>query len=437
VNLPHLIRTVQESETIRIRGKVNQVVGLVIESNGPPVSVGEWCRIDSEDDTPPVDTEVVGFKENKVLMMPLGEMSGISTGSRVTATDEPFQVLVGEALLGRVLNGLGQPADGKGPIWSNERRPVVSPPPDPLTRERITEPLGTGIRAIDSLITCGKGQRVGIFAGSGVGKSVMLGMLARHAASDVNVIALIGERGREVREFLERDLGPEGLARSVVVVATSDQPALVRIKGAQVATAIAEYFRDQGKDVMLLMDSITRVATAQREVGLAVGEPPTTRGYTPSTFAMLPRLLERAGMGEKGSITGLYTVLVEGDDMDEPVADAVRAILDGHIVLSRRLASQGHYPAIDVLESVSRVMVDVIDQDHSELASQVKETMVTYREAEDLINVGAYQRGNNPRIDLAIDRIDGIGSFLRQNVAEHSTFEESVAGLQEIVTQPA
>jgi len=417
---------VENAEPIRLRGKVNQVVGLVVETDGPPVSVGESCRIDSEDGADPVYTEVVGFKDSRVLMMPLGKMEGIAPGSRVSATDEPFAVRVGDALLGRVLDGLGEPMDGRGPVWTNDRRSVSASPPDPMARKRITEPLGTGIRSIDTLLTCGKGQRVGIFAGSGVGKSVLLGMLARHADADVNVIALVGERGREVRDFLERDLGPEGLARSVVVVATSDQPALVRIKGAQVATAIAEYFRDQGKDVMLMMDSVTRVAMSQREVGLAIGEPPTTRGYTPSTFALLPRLLERAGMGEKGSITGLYTVLVEGDDMDEPVADAVRSILDGHIVLSRRLQSQGHYPAVDVLESVSRVMVDVIPPEHFEQANKVKETLVTYREAEDLINVGAYQRGNNPQIDFAIERMDTVNAFLRQDVDEHSEFGDGV-----------
>ena len=427
MNVPQLVRAVENADPIRIRGKVNQVVGLVIETNGPPVSIGEFCRIDGADGRSPVYAEVVGFRENRVLLMPLGDMEGVSPGSRVTATDEPFAVRVGDELLGRVLNGLGVPIDGKGELWSSQKRPVSSAPPDPLARQRIGEPLGTGIRAIDTLITCGKGQRVGIFAGSGVGKSVLLGSLARHADADVNVIALVGERGREVREFLERDLGPEGLARSVVVVATSDKPALVRIKGAQVATAIAEYFRDQGKNVMLMMDSVTRVAMAQREVGLAIGEPPTTRGYTPSTFALLPRLLERAGMGVEGSITGLYTVLVEGDDMDEPVADAVRAILDGHIVLSRRLQAQGHYPAIDVLESVSRVMVDVVSPDHLDRANGVKETLVTYREAEDLINVGAYQRGNNARIDFAIDHIDHINTFLRQGVEEHTAFEESVA----------
>ncbi len=433
MNVQGLIRAVEDAEPIRIRGKVNQVVGLVIETNGPPISIGELCRIDGADGVHPVYAEVVGFRENRVLMMPLGEMVGIAPGSRVTATDEPLAVRVGEDLLGRVLNGLGEPIDEKGAVWSSQTRPVSGAPPDPLKRRRIREPLGTGIRAIDTLITCGKGQRVGIFAGSGIGKSVLLGMLARHAQADVNVIALIGERGREVRDFLERDLGPEGLARSVVIVATSDQPALVRIKGAQVATAIAEHFRDQGKDVMLLMDSVTRVATAQREVGLAIGEPPTTRGYTPPTFALLPRLLERAGMGPEGSITGLYTVLVEGDDMDEPVADAVRAILDGHIVLSRRLASQGHYPAIDVLESVSRVINEVVTPEHLAQANQIKETMVTYREAEDLINVGAYQRGNSDQIDFALDHIDRINTFLRQDMTEQSDFDESRTQMMDLL----
>ena len=433
MNVQRLIRAVEAADSIRIRGKVSQVVGLVIETTGPPVSIGEFCRIDGGNGGPPVFAEVVGFRENRVLMMPLGEMVGIAPGSRVTATDEPFAVRVGESLLGRVVNGLGEPIDDRGPIWAREKRPVSNRPPDPMSRRRISEPLGTGIRAIDALGTCGKGQRVGIFSGSGVGKSVLLGMLARHSDSDVNVIGLIGERGREVREFLERDLGPEGLARSVVVVATSDQPALVRIKGVQVATAMAEYFRDQGKDVMLLVDSVTRVATALREVGLAIGEPPTTRGYTPSTFAFLPRLLERAGMGPQGSITGLYTVLVEGDDMDEPVADAVRSILDGHIVLSRRLASQGHYPAIDVLDSVSRVMIDVVTPEHFEKANGVKDVMVTYREAEDLINVGAYQKGNNDRIDLAIDHIDEINGFLKQDLNEHTVFDENVTQLMGLV----
>lgn len=422
MNLNRLQQTVDGSESIRIRGKVSQMLGLVIESDGPPVSIGELCQISPSPTAPPVNAEVVGFKQNKVLLMPLGPMEGIAPGSRVTASHKPFSVPVGDNLLGRVLNGLGEPIDGKGPIWTETQRAVSAPPPEPLQRQRITEPLGTGIRSIDGLVTCGKGQRTGIFAGSGVGKSVLLGMIARYVEADVNVIALIGERGREVRDFIERDLGADGLARSVVVVATSDQPALVRIKGAQVATAMAEHFRDEGKDVTLMMDSVTRVATAQREVGLAIGEPPTTRGYTPSTFAMLPRLLERAGMGEKGSITGLYTVLVEGDDMDEPVADAVRSILDGHIVLSRRLQAQGHYPAIDVLDSISRVMVDVVSPEHTEQSKRIKEVLVNYREAEDIINVGAYQEGNNPLIDYAIRNVDAINAYLRQNLDEHTDF---------------
>jgi flagellum-specific ATP synthase len=425
VNTHRLNQALDNTDPIRIRGKVNQVVGLVIESDGPPASVGELCTITNAGGGPPIQAEVVGFRQSRVLLMPLGPMEGIAPGSKVTASDRAFTVSVGDNLLGRVLNGLGEPIDNKGPIWSTDKRSVIAAPPDPLGRQRITEPLGTGIRAIDSLITCGKGQRAGIFAGSGVGKSVLLGMLARNAESDINVIALIGERGREVRDFIERDLGPEGLARSVIIVATSDQPALVRIKGAQVATAVAEHFRDEGKNVMLMMDSVTRVAMAQREVGLAIGEPPTTRGYTPSTFALLPRLLERAGMGESGSITGLYTVLVEGDDMDEPVADAVRSILDGHIVLSRRLQSQGHYPAIDVLESVSRVMVDVVSETHFETSNRLKEILVNYREAEDLINVGAYQEGNNPEIDMAIRYVNQINTFLRQGIEDNSPFQQT------------
>jgi flagellum-specific ATP synthase len=424
MNLAPLIETAKTTDSIRLGGRVSQVVGLVIEATGPSVSIGECCRIEG---ARPVLAEVVGFRENRVLMMPLGNMDGIAPGSRVVATDEPLTVRVGNNLLGRVLNAMGEPIDDKGPLWTEQRRPITGPPPNPMTRKRIKEPMATGIRAIDSLITCGKGQRAGIFAGSGVGKSVLLGMLARQAKADVNVIALVGERGREVRDFLERDLGEEGLARSIVVVATSDQPALVRIKAAQVATTIAEYFRDQGKDVLLMMDSVTRVAMAQREVGLAIGEPPTTRGYTPSTFALLPRLLERAGMGVEGSITGLYTVLVEGDDMDDPIADAVRSILDGHIVLSRRLQAQGHYPAIDPLESVSRVMTEVATPEHLASASRLKDLMATHREAADLINIGAYQRGNNPKIDLAIDRIDAVNAFLRQGIEERAPYNVTVS----------
>lgn len=430
MNAEELIQTAERTESIRMGGRVSQVVGLVIEATGPSVSIGECCRIEGD---PPVYAEVVGFRDNRVLMMPLGNMDGIAPGSRVIATDEPITVRVGEGLLGRVLNSMGEPIDGKGPIWADQKRPISGNPPDPMSRQRITEPLGTGIRAIDSLITCGKGQRAGIFAGSGVGKSVLLGMLARQAKADINVIALVGERGREVRDFLERDLGEEGLARSVVVVATSDQPALVRIKAAQVATTIAEHFRDLSKDVLLMMDSVTRVAMAQREVGLAIGEPPTTRGYTPSTFALLPRLLERAGMGAQGSITGLYTVLVEGDDMDDPVGDAVRSILDGHIVLSRRLQSQGHYPAIDPLDSVSRVMTEVVTPEHLEHANRMKDMMATYREAADLINIGAYQKGNNPKIDFAIDRIDDVNSFLRQGIQDQAPYDQTISRLAGLV----
>lgn len=432
MNVTELIETAKETDSIRLGGRVSQVVGLVIEATGPSVSIGECCRIEGEKT---VLAEVVGFRDNRVLMMPLGNMDGIAPGSRVVATDEPITVRVGDALLGRVLNAMGEPIDGKGPLWADQKRSISGNPPDPMSRQRITEPLATGIRAIDSLITCGKGQRAGIFAGSGVGKSVLLGMLARQAKADINVIALVGERGREVRDFLERDLGEEGLARSVVVVATSDQPALVRIKAAQVATTIAEHFRDLGKDVLMMMDSVTRVAMAQREVGLAIGEPPTTRGYTPSTFALLPRLLERAGMGARGSITGLYTVLVEGDDMDDPIADSVRSILDGHIVLSRRLQSQGHYPAIDPLDSVSRVMTEVATPEHLDCANRLKDLMATHREAADLINIGAYQKGNNPKIDFAIDRIDAVNTFLRQGIQDQAPYDQTIAKMASLLAK--
>ena len=361
--------------------------------------------------------------------MALGDATSISPGSEIVATGHTLSVNVGTSLLGRVIDGLGRPIDGKGAIEPDELRSVNNAPPNPLTRKRITEPIATGIRSIDTLLTCGKGQRVGIFAGSGVGKSVMLGMIARRTSADVNVICLVGERGREVGEFLDRELGEEGLNRSVVLVATSDQAALIRIKAVFMATTIAEYFRDQGLDVMLLMDSVTRFAMAQREVGLAIGEPPTTKGYTPSVFALLPKVLERAGNSNKGSITGLYTVLVEGDDMNEPVADAVRSILDGHIVLSRRLASAGHYPAVDVLESISRVMPSVTKEDHRQAVHKILDMMATYREAEDLINIGAYVKGSNPRIDMAIGRIGAIRSFLRQRSDEQVEFGQSIRDL--------
>ncbi|MFC1537374.1 flagellar protein export ATPase FliI [Gemmatimonadota bacterium] len=421
-----------DCEDIVWNGKVNQVVGLIIESIGPAVSLGEICRIRSRDGSREDKAEVVGFKDNRVLLMPLGSMEGIAPGCEVVADKSMFSVGVGNALLGRVIDGLGVPIDGKGPLELHEHVSVYRQPPSPMQRARIKEPMPTGIRTIDSLLTCGKGQRIGIFSGSGVGKSVMMGMIARNTEADVNVIALIGERGREVRDFIERDLGEEGLKRSVVVAATSDLPALVRLKGAFVATAIAEYFRDQGKDVMLLMDSVTRMATAQREIGLAVGEPPTTKGYTPSVFAMLPRLMERAGMLQKGSITGLYTVLVDGDDMDEPIADAVRSILDGHIVLSRKLASMNHYPAIDVLSSVSRVMIDVVSPEHRSRANAAMEILAVYREAEDLINIGAYQAGSNPNIDQAIKVIDKVNKFLRQDINEHTQFDQTIDRMNEL-----
>ncbi len=416
---------VEKVQPIRERGRVSQVIGLLIESIGPSVSVGDRCIIQS-DRNKEITAEVVGFRGNNVLLMPLGDMEGISTGAIVTATHEPFTVGVGAGILGRVLNGLGDPIDGKGPLDIATRRPIYNRPPHPLKRNAIREVLVTGIRAVDSMVTCGKGQRLGIFAGSGVGKSVIMGMTARHTSADVNIIALIGERGREVREFIERDLGEEGLSRSVVIAVTSDQPALVRIKGGFAATTLAEYFRDQGQDVMLMMDSVTRLAMAQREIGLAVGEPPTSRGYTPSLFAMLPRLLERAGNSDKGSITGLYTVLVEGDDLNEPVADTMRSILDGHILLSRKLAEKGHYPAIDTLASISRVMSDVVSSEHLAAAREVNRVIAAYRQAEDLINVGAYEEGSNPEIDRSVALIEIINKYLQQDLASGSDFAEAI-----------
>jgi flagellum-specific ATP synthase len=414
-----------DHDLVRTNGRVRQVIGTVIESNGPPMAIGETAQITYKRTLAPVLAEAVGFRDAKVLLMPLGELGGIAAGSDVVALGRPLQIHVADALLGRVLDGLGRPIDRLGPIVEAHRADVNQPPPNALGRRRVTEPLGVGVRAIDGLLTVGKGQRVGIFAGSGVGKSTVLGMMARNTAADVNVIALVGERGKEVRDFLERDLGEAGLKRSVVVVATSDQPALVRIKAAFVATRIAEYFRDQGLDVMLMMDSVTRFAMAQREVGLAIGEPTTTRGYTPSVFALLPKLLERTGTSEHGTITALYTVLVDGDDMNEPIADAVRSILDGHIVLSRKLASANHYPAIDVLASVSRVMPDVVPPSHATAASAVRDILATYRDAEDLVNIGAYVPGSNPRVDHALARIDQVRLFLRQGIYETATFDDA------------
>jgi flagellum-specific ATP synthase len=419
------LNAIRSVDLLRINGKVRQVIGTVIESNGPPMSIGETASIVYRRAADPVLAEAVGFRESKVLLMPLGELGGIAAGSDVVALGHPLQIGLTSGLLGRVLDGLGRPIDGLGPIGDAVPAEITGLPPDAMRRRRVTDALGMGVRSIDGLLTCGKGQRIGIFAGSGVGKSTILGMIARNTTADVNVIALVGERGKEVRDFIERDLGEAGLKRSVVIVATSDQPALVRIKAAYVATRIAEFFRDAGLDVMLMMDSVTRFAVAQREVGLAIGEPTTTRGYTPSVFAALPRLLERAGTSEVGTITALYSVLVDGDDMNEPVADAVRSILDGHIVLSRKMAAANQYPAVDVLASVSRVMPDVVSPEHFAAASKVRDLMATYREAEDLINIGAYVAGSNPRVDLAIARFDAIRTFMRQGIYETSTLDEA------------
>jgi len=422
---------VRSTDSIRVYGKVTEVIGILIESSGPSASVGDVCRIEKGGRLV-CRAEVVGFRKDRTLLMPLGPIEGIHPGMAVAGTGHPLSVQIGDALLGRVLDGLGNPMDGKGPIRATAARSVFSAIPNPMTRQRISQVFETGVRAIDGLVTVGKGQRLGIFAGSGVGKSVLMGMLARNCRSDVNVIALIGERGREVLEFIERDLGEEGLRRSVLVVATSDQPALIRIKGALVAASIAEFFRDQGKDVLFLADSVTRLAMAQREVGLAIGEPPASKGYTPSVFATLPQFLERAGTSDVGTITGLFTVLVDGDDMDEPIADAVRSILDGHLVLSRRLAHRNHYPAIDVLQSISRCMSDIASKEHKTAAGRVKDAMAAYAESEDLIQIGAYAMGTNERIDRAIRLNTPITEFLRQTRDSSATLEETLKKLEAI-----
>src|SRR4051812_26516962 len=396
--IAHLLERTREARVVENRGRVAQLIGLVIESDGPLAAVGEICRIESSRHDSSTLAEVVGFRDHKVLLMPLGDLSGIHPGSEVVALGRPLQVPVGESLKGRVLDGLGQPLDNLGPIRPERMVSAFARPPHPLSRQRIKQPFETGIKSLDTLIPCGRGQRMGIFAGSGVGKSTLLGMIATRAEADVNVIALIGERGREVREFIEKDLDAAGRAKSVVVVATSNQPALVRLKGAFVAMAIAEYFRDEGKNVLLMMDSVTRFATAQREIGLAVGEPPATRGFTPSVFALLPQLLERAGSGETGAITGLFTVLVDGDDLNDPIADSVRSILDGHVVLSRDLATQNHYPAIDVLGSVSRLQRDLTGAEQQSLTAKGRESLAVYRKNQDLINIGAYAPGASSEI---------------------------------------
>lgn len=426
--------SVLQKNYIRKLGRVSQVVGLTVESIGPDVNIGQTCLIKAGKYGEAVLSEVVGFKNNSILLMPLGNMSGIGPGNIIEAQERPITVRVSDKLLGRVLDGVGMPMDGKGDLDEGEEFNVTNPAPNPLERNRIEQPLTLGVKTIDGLLTVGKGQRIGIFAGSGVGKSTLMGMIARNTKADINVIALVGERGREVREFLEKDLGEEGLRRSVLVIATSDKPALVRLKAAEVATSIAEYFRDQGRDVMLLMDSLTRYAMAQREVGLAIGEPPVSRGYTPSVFSVIPRLLERAGNNDKGSITGLYTVLVDGDDLTEPVTDTSRSVLDGHIVLSRKIANRNQYPAIDVLASVSRVMSDIVDSNHKKAANEIKKSMAVYANSEDLINIGAYVKGSSPEIDTAIAKHDAINNFLTQSVDEKFSFEETLNMMNGIVT---
>ncbi|MBI5469275.1 MAG: flagellar protein export ATPase FliI [Deltaproteobacteria bacterium] len=428
--LRNRIKTIDEMDTVKINGRITRVVGLVMEGLGPGSSVGEFCHVYPKDDGVPIQCEVVGFSDDKILLMPLGEVRGIGPGSKIVAKRNSVAVSVGRKLLGRTLDALGNPIDGLGPIEVDTEYPLYSAPPNPLLRRRIEKPLDVGVKAINGMLTVGKGQRIGIFAGSGVGKSVLMGMMARNTEADVNVIALIGERGREVKEFIEKDLGEEGLKRSVLIVATSDQPPLIRMRASMMATAVAEYFRDLGSDVLLMMDSITRFAMAQREVGLAVGEPPATKGYPPSVFAMLPRLLERAGTsGGKGSITAFYTILAEGDDVNDPVADAARSILDGHIVLSRELASMGHYPAIDILSSISRVMTDIVTPEHRRCAMKVKAVLAVYKKAYDLVSIGAYKEGSDPKVDHAVKVIDRVNNFLNQDISEGVNYDDSIQGL--------
>jgi flagellum-specific ATP synthase len=424
---------IKEGTFYKKLGKVVNVVGLTIESAGPDAKLGDMCRILPESDgekLPPIMAEVVGFKDKKTLLMPYDSTDGIGLGCVVENTGFPLRVNVSDALLGKTVDGLGRPVDGT--LIEGKAYPVDATAPDPMSRAIIDEVLPLGVKAVDGIMTVGKGQRIGIFAGSGVGKSTLMGMFARNTKADINVIALIGERGREVREFIERDLGEEGMKRSVVVVATSDRPALERNKAAKTATAIAEYFRDQGKDVLLMMDSLTRFSMAQREIGLASGEPPVTRGYPPSVYSEMPKLLERAGRAAKGSITGLYTVLVDGDDFNEPITDTARSILDGHIMLDRKLGHKNHYPAIDILQSISRCMSQIASKEHKTAANKLKNVMATYNEAEDLINIGAYKSGSNPSIDYAISKIDAVNEFLCQDVETKYTFEQSVDMLEHL-----
>ncbi|WP_454061243.1 FliI/YscN family ATPase [Candidatus Nitrospira salsa] len=433
MKLSSLLPRLNETDPITVYGRVVNAVGLTVEGTGPPVSVGQSCQIVKETGELLTEGEVVGFRQGRVMLMPYGDMQGIRAGDRIVYEAKASHVRVGPRSLGRVLDGLGRVIDGRGPIPQTETYPLVGQIPTPFERDRIAQPMDLGLRSINALLTCGVGQKLGIFAGSGVGKSVLLGMISRHASADVNVIALIGERGREVKEFIERELGSEGLQRSVVIAATSDQSPLVRLRGALLATAIAEYFRDQGQHVLLMMDSVTRLAHAQREIGLAVGEPPTAKGYPPSVFNLLPKVLERVGPARGGSITGLYTVLVDGDDLTDPIADAVRAILDGHIVLDRNLATQGHFPAVNVLSSISRVMSDVVSSEHLSAARSFLEIMAVYQNSEELINLGAYQPGSNVKLDVAITMRDHIRQFLTQQRENRVSIEESVQALYELL----
>lgn len=423
------IDIVENVETIKPIGRVTEIKGLIIESDGPEGSIGDLCYIYKKNEEKPIWSEVVGFKDGRILLMPLGSMDGIQPGSIVLNTGEPMKIRVGDNLLGRVLDGLGNPIDSLGEINAQSYVSTSAKPINPLKRARIEEPLSLGIKSIDSFITVGKGQRLGIFAGSGVGKSTTLAMMAKNTNADINVIALIGERGREVREFIEKNMGPEGMKRTIVVAATSEQPDLVKIKAAFVATSIAEYFRDKGKDVLFMLDSVTRIAMAQRVVGLSAGEPPAMRGYTPSVFAIMPQLMERAGCNDKGSITALYTVLVEGDDFNEPISDTARSILDGHIMLSRDLAHKNHYPAVDVLQSISRVMGDVTTKEHRDAAVKIRNLLAVYRKNEDLINIGAYAKGTDPLCDEAIRRMDSINKFLYQSTEDYFGYDETIGEL--------
>jgi len=431
VDFEKLCSVVRNVNLLACKGSVVRVSGLTVESDGPAVGIGDTCEIHLGEDER-VPAEVVSFRDGHLILLPLDNIQGIRPGNAVTARSGPRFLLLDDSILGRVLDGLGKPIDGKGPLTGTTKRAMDGSGPAPLARPKICEPLALGIRSIDGLLTCGKGQRVGIFAGSGVGKSVLLGEIANESDAHVNVVALVGERGREVREFLEEDLGPEGLARSVVVVATSDSPPIQRVKAAFVAATIAEYFRDKGKDVLFMMDSLTRFAQAQREIGLAAGEPPATKGYCPSVFSLMPKLVERLGRGERGSITGILTVLAEGDDLADPVADSARSLLDGHLVLSRKLAERGHYPAVDILQSVSRLMNSVVSKEHKEAAQRLKELYAIYADAEDLINIGAFAPGSNRRIDGAIALIDRVRDFLIQPVGERTGFEETVNRLRKI-----